>query len=119
MATQVHIRQVEPRGPVISIPPGATWSEMLQATGCEARFEYVPDPPPAPGKLSDKAAAFIASYEYEEPGSVLAIYWRYGTLEAEEFDTAEEAKRFIEGGEEYDSLAGEAIVSGDEITVLD
>lgn len=69
--------------------------------------------------ITAEAARFIASYKREDPSAVLAVFWRYHSLEAEEFDTVEEAERFIEGGEEYGSLAGEAIVDGDQITVLD
>jgi len=98
------------------VETGETLGQLAKRLGVTIREEQVE---PAPLALSPEAAGFLRSYEYEDPGSVLAIYWRHGSLEAEEFDTVEEAEHFIEGGEEYDALAGEAIVSGDTITVLD
>jgi hypothetical protein len=41
------------------------------------------------------------------------------SLEAEEFGTTEEAARFLESGEDYGTLAGEAVVDGERITVWD
>ena len=70
-------------------------------------------------ELGPEAKAFLSDYEYEDPASVLAVYWRYHSLGAEEFDTVEEAERYLRGSEEYGALAGEAIVDGDQITVLD
>ena len=90
--------------------------DLIRRFGGTVRVEQVPD---EPRKLDPRAERFLADYEYEEPGSILAVYWRYHSLEAEEFDTVEEAELFLDGGEEYGSLAGEAIVDGDEIRVRD
>lgn len=81
------------------------------------RAEDVPAAPRPPRKLSPEAAEFIRTYQREDPSSVLAVFWRYHSLEAEEFDTVEEAERFLESGEEYGSLGGEAVVDGDRIKV--
>lgn len=89
----------------------------MQRLGVTVRFTTVPD---KPRKLSPGAAEFIAAYQREEAGSVLAVFWRYHSLEAEDFDTVEEAERFLDGGAEFGSLAGEAIVAADgTITVRD
>lgn len=98
---------------------GETLKESLDRMGASYRLERIPDGPKTGRRLSREAAEFIRSYVYEETSSVLAIFWRYHSLEAEEFDTADEAERFLETGEDYGSLAGEAIVDGDQITVLD
>jgi hypothetical protein len=98
------------------VKPGESVGAVLDRMGATARVQRVPDPP---RKLSPRAAEFIRSYQREEAGAVLAIFWRYHSLEAEEFDTAEEAERFLDDGEEYGSLAGEAVVVGDEVRVRD
>ncbi len=93
-------------------------AEALNDLGATWHIEHKPDEA-FERTISAEAAAFIASYQQEDPSAVLAVFWRYHSLEAEEFDMAEEAKRFIESGEDYDSLAGEAIVDADgEIRVL-
>jgi hypothetical protein len=98
---------------------GETLGTVLHRMGASYRIEWVPDKPKIERKLGPKAAEFIRDYEREEPDSVLAVYWRYHSLEAEEFDTVEEAERFLENGAEYGSLAGEAVVDGDgKVTVL-
>jgi hypothetical protein len=98
---------------------GETLKESLDHLGASYRIERIPDGPKTGRKLSREAAEFIRAYEREDPSAALAVYWRHHSLEAEEFDTAEEAKRFIEIGEDYGSLAGEAIVGGDKIEVWD
>jgi len=98
------------------IEPGTSLLDLVRRFGGTIRVENVPE---KPRELSDEAATFLRDYEREEAGPVLAVFWRYHSLEAEEFDTVEEAERFLEGGEEYGLLAGEAIVHGDEIRVLD
>ncbi len=102
----------------VEIKPGTTVFEAIRGLGGTVRVEHVPDEA-LERTISAEAAAFVASYEREDPSSVLAIYWRYHSLEAEEFDTVEEAERFLEGGEEYGTLTGEAVVDGDRITVRD
>jgi len=99
------------------VKPDETIGQVAERLGLSIREENVE--PAAPRTLGPEAADLLRSYEYEDPDSVLAIYWRRHSLDAEEFETAEEAERFIEGGEEYGSLAGEAIVVGDQIIVLD
>lgn len=98
-------------GGVIAIE-GGTLRDVLDQLGAHWHIERE-QYEPKERQISAEAKAFLASYEYEEAGSVLAIFWRYHSLEAEEFDTVEEAERFLEGGEEYGSLAGEAIVDAD------
>jgi hypothetical protein len=105
--------------PVISIAPGTRLDELVRQFGGTIRVEHVPDAPAEPRSLSSEAAKFIQAYGPEEDGAVLAIYWSHHSLEAEEFDTAAEATRFLEGGEEYEWLAGEAVVDGEQITVWD
>jgi hypothetical protein len=102
----------------MSMQPGESVIEVMKRLGYgDVRIEPVPA---EPRKLPEEAASFIANYDYEDPDSVLAVYWRYHSLEAEEFDTVEEAERFLDGGEEYGTLAGEAVVvAGDEIRVRD
>lgn len=97
--------------------PGETLKDFLDRMGATWRLERVPDPPPVARKLTPDVAEYIASYEYEDPPAVLAVVRRYGWLDSEELDTAEEAQDFIENGEGWGSLAGEAVVDGDEITV--
>lgn len=120
MPTVLHIDglPLESEAIKVSIEPGTTAWDAIREMGGSVRVEHVPDEA-FERTISAEAAAFIASYEREDPSSVLAIFWRYHSLEAEEFDTVEEAERFIETGEDYGSLAGEAIVDGDQITVLD
>lgn len=118
MPTVLHIDGLDLESRGIEIKPGATVFEAIRELGGTIRVEHVPDEV-FERTISAEAAAFIASYKREDAGSVLAVFWRYHSLEAEEFDTVEEAERFIESGEEYGSLAGEAIVDGDQITVLD
>lgn len=116
MATVLHIDGLSGRSRDHYVKLGQSYLDAFKEMEATVRVEHVPDPP---RKLDPRAECFIAEYEREEAGSVLAVFWRYSSLEAEEFDTAEEAERFLEGGEEYGSLAGEAIVYGDKITVLD
>ena len=97
---------------------GGTLRDVLDQLGARWHIEREEYEPKA-REISTEAAECIAAYSRRDPDSVLAVFWRHHSLELEEFDTAEEAERFLEGGEEYDSLAGEAIVAGDEITVLD
>jgi hypothetical protein len=92
------------------VKAGESLKQVFDRLGVKARVEEVPE---RPRKLSPEAAEFLHTYEREEADSVLAIYWRHHSLEAEEFDTAEEAERFLDGGEEYGDLAGEAVVVGD------
>jgi len=103
----------------VEVKSGDSLKDFLDRAGATWRLERVPDRPPVERKLMPDAEEFISTYEYEEAGSVLAVVRRYGWLDAEEFDTTEEAKSFIEGGEHWGSLAGEAIVDRDQVTVLD
>jgi hypothetical protein len=98
--------------PFFSVAPGESLSDLVHRLGGTCRIGHVQDIE-RPPTLSPGAAEFIEGYEREEPDSVVAVYWRYGSLEAEEFDTVEEAERYLDGGEEYDSLAGEAVVAAD------
>jgi len=121
MATVLHIDGLsnEPMGH-FEVDLGETPPTVLHRMGASYCIEWVPGGPKIiTRRLDSRAAEFLRSYEREDPTSVLAIFWRYQSLEAEEFDTAEEAERFLEGGEEYGSLAGEAVVEGDRITVRD
>ena len=95
---------------------GEPLGRVLRRMGATFRIETAPEPS-ITRKLSSEAATFITKYEREEAESVLAVYGRDHSLEAEEFDTTEEAERFLDGGEEYETLAGEAVVVGDEIRV--
>jgi len=88
------------------INPGETAADVLNRLAVKWRLEHIPDPPPV---LSQEAEQFIHTYKREDPDSVLAIYWRYHSLEAEEFDTAEEAKRFIKSGREQ-ALREEGVI---------
>lgn len=91
--------------------------DAMKRLGYQVKFEQAPD---KPRELSDEAKRFIASYQREDPVSVLAVYWRYYSLDAQEFDTVEEAESFLETGADDGSLAGEAIVDADGgIKVLD
>ena len=120
MPTVLHIDglSTEPQ-PFIAIAPGESLYDLVKRYGGTVRVEQVPDQPKV-RELAPEAKAFLTDYEYEESGSVLAVYWRYHSLDAEEFDTVEEAERFLGGGEEYGELAGEAIVGSDgTITVCD
>lgn len=119
MANVLHIDGLssEPFSGVIE--PGTSLRELVERFGGTIRVEQVPDRPREPRELSAEAKAFLADYEYEDPGSVLALFWRYHSLEAEEFDTVEEAERFLESGAEWGSLAGEAVVDDcGQVTVL-
>lgn len=118
MPTVLHIDGLNLESKGFEIKPGATAFEAIRDLGGTVRVEHVPYEA-FERTISAEAAAFIASYQREDPSAVLAVYWRHHSLEAEEFDTAEEAKRFIESGEDYGSLAGEAIVDGDQIEVWD
>jgi len=120
MPTVLHIdrHSTEPVD-YFEIKAGETLKEVLDRMDCTWRTEDVPPAPRPPRKLDPRAESFLAGYKREDPSAVLAVFWRYHSLEAEEFDTAEEAKRFIDSGEDYGSLAGEAIVDGDEIEVWD
>jgi hypothetical protein len=118
MPTVLHIDGLDMESRGIEIKPGTTAFKAIRELGGSVRVEHVPDEA-FERTISAEAAALIASYKREDPSAILAVYWRYHSLEAEEFDTAEEAKRFIESGEDYGSLAGEAIVDGDKIEVWD
>jgi len=120
MPTVLHIDGPHLKGvaTTVTIEKGTTLAEALNGLGAKWRIEHAPDEA-FERQISTEAAAFISSYKREDPSAVLAVFWRYHSLEAEEFDTTEEAKRFIESGEDWGSLAGEAIVDGDQITVLD
>ncbi len=100
------------------IKRGESLADVLNTWGVTWTARDIERIPTAP-KLSREGAAFIASYEREDPSAVLAVFWRYHSLEAEEFDSVEEAERFLEGGEDYGTLAGEAVVDGDRINVRD
>lgn len=117
MPTVLHI-DGEGKTASFEIKRGESLADALNAWGVTWTARDVERIPTVP-KLSEEAAEFIRTYEREDPSAVLAIFWRYHSLEAEEFNTVEEAERFIESGEEYGSLTGEAIVDGDKITVLD
>jgi hypothetical protein len=92
------------------LPPGMTMRDALHKLGATAREVEVPD---KPRRLSDDAARFIASYEREESDSVLAVFRRFGSLDAEEFDSVEQAERYLDGSEDEFLLAGEAVVTVD------
>jgi hypothetical protein len=119
MPTVLHIDGLSTEPTSGTIEPGESLYDLVKRWGGTIRTEYVPELPKEPRELMTDAEEFIRTYEYEDSGSVLAVVRRYGWLDAEEFDTAEEAKRFIEIGEDYGSLAGEAIVDGDKIEVWD
>lgn len=116
MATVLHIDGpgIGQRFGTFSIGAGESTHDVVGRLGVTIRTERVPDPR---RKLSPQAAEFIRDYGYEEPDSVLAIYWRHHSLYAEEFGTVDDAARYLWGGEEYGEVAGEAIVNGDRITV--
>lgn len=114
----LHIDGLDLESKGFKIDAGATVFDAIRQLGGTVQIEHAPDGA-FERQISADAAAFIASYEREDPGSVLAVFWRYHSLEAEEFDTVEEAERFLEVGEEYGSLAGEAIVDGETINVCD
>lgn len=118
MPTVLHIDGLDMESKGIEIKPGATVFEAIREPGGTVHVEHVPDEA-FERTISAEAAAFVASYEPEDSASVLAIFWRYHSLEAEEFDTVEEAGRFLEVGEEYGDLAGEAVVDGDRIMAQD
>ena len=115
MPTVLHI-DGQGRTGSFEIKQGESLADALNSWGVTWTARDVERIPTA-RKLSSEAAEFLRAYERRDPSAVLAIFWRYHSLEAEEFDTAEEAKRFIEIGQDYGSLAGEAIVDGDEIEV--
>jgi hypothetical protein len=119
VATALHIDGLSTEPGTFAVKPGESIAEVLSRMGATVRVERVPDRPREPRDLTPDVAEFIARYTPEDPTSVLMVYRQYGWLEAEEFDTAEEAKRYREGGEEYGTFAGEAIVSGKQITVWD
>lgn len=97
------------------IEPGTSIAHLIHQWGGTVRVESVPD---KPRELDPEAAAFIrtnAKRPVQSSPSTGATH----SLEAEEFDTVEEAERFLESGAEWGSLAGEAIVNGDgKVTVL-
>jgi hypothetical protein len=89
-------------------PPGVTMNDALGKLGATAREVEVPD---KPRTLSDDAARFIAEYEPVEPGPyALAVYRRFHSLDAEEFETVEEAESYLDIGEEDGRFVGEAVV---------
>lgn len=112
----VEVLHVEGLGdevvPFFSVDPGETLGDVIGRLGGTARIETVPERPPA---FSDEARRFIAGYQREDADSVLAVFWRYGSLDAEEFDTVDEAVRFLESGEDYGSLSSEAVIDGDRL----
>lgn len=120
MPTVLHIDglSAEPE-PFFAIEEGETLGQVLKRMGATVRMEQVPDKPRSPRELARDVRDFIASYQPEDPASVLAVVRRYGWLDAEEFDTVAEAESYIESGEDWGSLAGEAIVSGEQVTVWD
>jgi len=120
MPTVLHIDDLsnEPMGH-FEVDLGESLVTVLHRMGASYRIEQVPGGPKITRRLDPRAAESLRSYERETPCAVLAVFWRHYSLEVEEFDTVEEAERFLEGGEEYGTLAGEAIVDGDQITVLD
>ena len=97
---------------VITIEPGTTVWDAVSQLGGAATVEHVPYVEEG-RTVTAEAAAFLHNYKYEDDRSALAVFWCYGSLEAEEFDTVEEAERYLTGSEEYGSLAGEAIVDED------
>jgi hypothetical protein len=118
MPQAIHIDGLLGNEPMrhFDVEPGESLKQVFDRLGVSARFEEVPA---KSWKASPEVERFIANYKPEDPDSVLAVFSRYHSLEAEEFDTVEEAERFLDGGEEYGSLAGEAVVVGDEIQVRD
>ncbi len=111
MPQDIHIDGLgtEPLG-VTYIEEGASILDLVKRFGGTVRTEYVPEEPRPARKLDPRTECLLAEYEPEEADSVLAVFWRYHSLEVEEFDTPEEAERFLDGGEEYGALAGEAVV---------
>lgn len=85
-----------------SVEPGESLQQVFDRLGVSARFVEVPE---KPWKVSPEVERFIANFKPEEPESVLAVFRRYGSLDAEEFDTVEDAGRFLESGEEYGTRA--------------
>lgn len=116
MPQVIHIDSPLSAEPIdhFSVEPGESLQQVFDRLGVTAWIEEVPA---KPHKLSPEAERFIVEYEPEEADSVLAVFWRYHSLEAEEFDTVDEAERFLDRSEEYETLAGEAIVDGNEIRV--
>lgn len=119
MPTVLHIdwNSTEPVD-LFEIKAGETLKEVLDRMDCTWRAEDILAAPRPPRTLSPEAAEFIRTYQREDPSAVLAVFWRYYSLEAEEFDTVQEARSYLESGAEYGELAGEAIVDGDRIEVL-
>jgi hypothetical protein len=119
MPDVLHIDGLDLNAKDIAIDAGTTTWDALRDLGATVRVEHLPAEE-AERTITAEAASFIADYEREEADSVLAVFWRYHSLEAEEFDTVEEAKRFLESSEEYESLAGEAVVDATgRVEVLD
>jgi hypothetical protein len=82
MPQAIHIDgpfSVEPI-PHFTVETGESLKQIFNRVGVTARIEEVPA---KPRELDSKAERFIAEYEREDPGSVLAVYWRHHSLEAE------------------------------------
>jgi hypothetical protein len=97
----------------IALERGTTIRGALRHLDADGKVDQVPDEGPD-RELSPEAARFIEAYEPVEPGPcALAVFWRYHSLRAEEFETVEEAERYLDFGAEWDYLVGEAIVAPD------
>jgi hypothetical protein len=90
MPTVLHIDGLDLESKGIEIKPGAIAFEAIRELGGTVRVEHVPDEG-LERTISAEAAAFIASYDREDPSSVLAIFWRYHSLHAYPFSV--EARR--------------------------
>lgn len=114
MAMRLTVNGIDSDQPgiTVQIAPGTAHFDAIRQMGASTQIDYVPDESEH-RKLSEEAARFITTYEPEEADSVLAVYWSHHSLYAEEFDTAEQAERYLDSGEDFGYLAGEAVVDAD------
>jgi hypothetical protein len=114
MARVIHVDGLDSGPlPAFSVAPDESLADVIHRLGGTFRIEHVPDEALPPRKLDEDAARFIAKYEREESESVIAVFRRYGSLDAEEFDSVEGAERYLDGSEDEFLLAGEAVVTAD------
>jgi hypothetical protein len=87
MPTVIHIDgpHIKQRVGSVTIEQGTTLPDALDGLGANWHVEHRPVEE-RERMISTDAASFIASYEREDPSAVLAVFWRYHSLEAEEFD---------------------------------
>lgn len=87
------------------------WVEAIDRRALAARLEAAQDPVTEPSLHTTENRGGAVTY--------VAHYWRHRRKYADEFDTLDEAKHFLESGEEHDELSAEKITDSNRNLIWD